>query len=106
MHLDDELWFGAQVHCIISTPVTHQSSVSNIIYAWQWDKSWPNPLALTRQTADLFPQLDPKCILTDSTRSRLYSGKLGLTKYFSDKGVQSGNGNRVESEGVKSPAKP
>ena len=87
VHLDDELWMGAQVFCLVEWGRIN-SDKGSVLLAWQWDMKWPFPLALTSETATIFPLLDPGCPLSDTTQRRLYSGGLGITKYFSKERIE------------------
>ncbi|NLB54619.1 MAG: hypothetical protein GX811_02420 [Lentisphaerae bacterium] len=52
------------------------------VFVWQWDSAWPHALALTPNTAKIFPLMDPGVELTPSGQSSLWSGKSGAKLYF------------------------
>ena len=52
------------------------------VFVWQWDSAWPHALALTPNTAKLFPIMDPGVELTPYGQSSLWSGRPGREKYF------------------------
>ena len=52
------------------------------VFVWQWDSAWPHALALTPNTANLFPLMDPGVELTPYGQSSLWSGRSGREEYF------------------------
>lgn len=71
---------------------------SSRIFLFQWDCSWPAPVALTPTTASVFPALDPGVSLDPTGQSVLPRGKVGLNSYFSagretEEQTSEGHGN-------------
>ena len=68
----------AKVFCEIDSYANQEP----ILYAWQWDRTWPSPRALTPLTVALCPELDPQCDLTADGKSTLWTGRRAMLKYF------------------------
>ena len=53
-------------------------------FLWQWDAAWPSPRALTPNTVETFPLLDPGVELTPTGQSSLWKGSGAIPDYFKD----------------------
>ena len=83
----------AKVFCEIDS----DANQDKILYAWQWDRTWPSPRALTPLTVELCPELDPQCDLTVDGKSTLWTGRRAMLKYFKAPPVPDQNAERGQA---------